>query len=313
MTLKKNVCKKLIVFLIMMAAGICFAQEKYNVYFYGVITPSSQENQKNITLDLFAAQIRVFSEIEFVDRRNSGFDANYSKLSDKDADSLNENTVFNLIPSSPDLKDGNKAIIIVSKIDKTDDETWLCNIYAKNLYTSKIDVASKSYESYYKILTESRTLFTNILSASTNQAVASSNSSKKIITEPVNETSMTIEGISGTWTGEDGITKIIIMRSGRGFVIFNNGASMNISISVEQSAGNTKILNIVQATPFNASYYPEIPRQQVLDVASSAKPIRWSFSLTGTGSLTGIKETLALDSSGKIGESQQTVKWEKAN
>ena len=47
--------------------------------------------------------------------------------------------------------------------------------------------------------------------------------------------------------------------------------------------------------------------------ATTAKPIKWSFSLTGTGSLTGIKETLAINDSGKIEESKKTVKWEKVN
>lgn len=313
MKLKINVYKKVILFLIMLQAAFCFSQEKYNVYFYGVITPSSQENQKNITLDLFSAQIRAFPEIEFIDRRNFGFDTNFSKLSDNAAENIDENSIFELIPASQDLKAGNKSIIIVSKIDKTDDENWQCNIYAKNLYTSKIDTAQKTFESYYKILTESRTLFSNILSASTNQIISTGNTSKKIQTEQITESSMTIEGISGTWAGEEGITKIIIMRSGRGFVIFNNGASMNISISVETTAEHTKMLNIIQATPFNASYYPDIPRQQALDFATTAKPIKWSFSLTGTGSLTGIKETLAINDSGKIEEGKKTVKWEKVN
>lgn len=313
MTLKKSAFRTLLIFLIMMAHGNMYAQEKYNVYFYGVITPPSQENQKNITLDLFAAQIRVYPDINFIDRRSYGFDSKYNSLSDKEADQIDENSIFNLIPQSQDLKEGTKSIILVSKIDKTDDEIWQCSIYTKNLSNSKIDFSKKTFESYYKILTESRTLISNVLSASTNQTLTTGSSSKKAQPEQITESSMTIEGISGTWTGEEGITKIIIMRSGRGFVIFNNGASMNISISVDNSEGSTKILNIVQAVPFNASFYPDIPRQQALDFASKAKPISWSFSLTGTGSLTGIKETLAADEAGNISQTKKTVKWEKSN
>ena len=284
-----------------MAVQNCFAQEKYNVYFYGIITPSSQENQKSITLDLFSAQIRSFPDISLVDKRLSGFDDNFAKLSDKDADKIDKNSIFSLIPDSPEHKDGSKSILIVSKIDKTEDETWICNIYTKNLYTSKIDHAEKNFESYYKILTDSRTLFTEILSASTDQQVASNSSAKKNTAEQISETSLSIEGLSGTWSGEKGITKIVIMRSGRGFVIFNNGASMNISISVEDSAKN-KILKITQAMPFNASFYPDIPRQKVLEFSQSAKPIQWIFTLDSNGSLSGKKDTLSIDTSGNVTE-----------
>ena len=38
------------------------------------------------------------------------------------------------------------------------------------------------------------------------------------------------EFLSGTWGGEDTIDKIVIMRGGRGFVIFKNGSSMNITV-----------------------------------------------------------------------------------
>lgn len=306
---KKSVFFSILTFLFFAASVNCYAQEKYDVYFYGVITPPSQESQKNITLDLFSAQIRSFPEINFIDKRLSGFDVNYSKLTDKEADRIDSTSIFNLVPASQEHSDGSRSIILVSKIEKTEDEEWICNIYTKNLYTSKIDFVKKSFESYYKVLTDSKSLFNEILSVSADVKVNSNSSVKKTGSDQVMTTSMSIEGLSGTWAGEKGITKIVIMRSGRGFVIFNNGASMNISISVEDS----KTLKITQAMPFNASFYPDIPRQKILEYSKKAKPIEWTFSLSGNGTLSGTKETLILDESSSVIPATINVSWNKIN
>lgn len=312
MRFKKKSCI-IFIFLIFITIINVFGQEKYDVYFYGIVVPLSQENQKNITLDLFTAQIKVFPEVNLIDRRNSGFDTNYSKLSEQDAKSLTKESIFDLIPQEKNLQQGQKAILFLSKIDKTEDENWICSIYTKNLSTSKIDVIQKKFDSYYKILTDSRTLIADILAISTDQQIKSLSNKRTEQSNPVAQSPMTIEGLSGTWRGEKGITKIVIMRSGRGFVIFNNGASMNISISVDELEQNTKILKITQSAPFNASFYPDIPRQKILENSNNAKPIQWSFELTGTNSLTGFKETLVLDENGIVSQNTQTVKWEKIN
>lgn len=311
MLLKKRLLKTFLIILLLSTNFICYAQEKYNVYFYGVIIPPSQENQKNITLDLFSAQIRAFPEINFFDRRNEGFDKKYDSLSDKEANTLDEKTIFKLIPSSTDSIEGNKSILLVAKIDKNDDDKWSYGFYTKNLYNGKINSIEKTSDSYYKILTESRTHINSLLSSATNQKAVSAEETQVQKSQTASEP-ISMDGISGTWAGEEGITKVIIMRSGRGFVIFNNGASMNISISVD-TVGSDKVLNIVQASPFNASYYPDIPRQQILNFASTAKPIKWTFNVSENSTLSGKKETLTIDNEGSVAETKLSVKWNKIN
>lgn len=289
------------------------AQEKYNVYFYGVVTPVSQDSQKNITQDLFSAQIRVISEINFIDRRDAGFREKYSSLSDSEIAGLSKDSVFSLLPDSAELKQGLKSIALTASIEKTDDENWKCRVYAKNYDSSKTFVKEKEFESYYKVLAESRTLIVEVLSECSEVALSTGQVSRRPPMEPINEVAMTVEGVSGTWNGENGITKIILMRSGRGFIIFNNGASMNITISVELNKEEHKILKITQAGPFNASFYPDIPRHEILSFAQDAKPIEWNFVLTGTGTLIGFKDSLTMDENGKIFQARSRVKWDKLN
>ena len=307
---KKNIFS--LIFLMLVSTACCFAQQ-YTVYFYGIVSPFSQDNQKNLTQDLFCAQIRSIPDINFIDKRNSGFAENVKKLSDSEIQKLEPETIAELLPEDKNIKEGDQVIIFFSKIDKIEEENWKCTFYTKNFSTLKIDSISKDFDSYYKILTDSKTSIAEILSASTGVTVSVSQMPKRTPKEAINEVAMTVEGVSGTWSGEDGITKIVLMRSGRGFVIFNNGASMNISISVEKTEHDHKVLKITQLGNFNASFYPDIPRQKALSYAQDSKPIEWVFVLTGDTTLIGFKNTLGLDGAGNVAEVKNKVKWSKIN
>ena len=120
------------------------------------------------------------------------------------------------------------------------------------------------------------------------------------------------ESLSGTWTGEENINKIVILRGGRGFVIFKNGASMNVTVTLSEE--NPSDIIILQNGRANASFYPELPRNMALKAALDASPIRWILKLTDSNTLTGNKETLLPETDGdsyKIGLLK--VKWEKIN
>ena len=67
---------------------------------------------------------------------------------------------------------------------------------------------------------------------------------------------MTLDTLAGTWTGDTLIDKIVILRGGKGFVIFKNGASMNIVISINGSS-----VTVIQKGRSNASFYPELSRE----------------------------------------------------
>ena len=108
------------------------------------------------------------------------------------------------------------------------------------------------------------------------------------------ETGVDIESLAGTWGGEPYADKIIILRGGRGFVIFKNGATMNIKITVKKAsiAGKNTSLEISQVGKSNASFFPELPREQALACAARAAPITWNFALTSQDTLEGIKNTV---------------------
>jgi len=69
---------------------------------------------------------------------------------------------------------------------------------------------------------------------------------------------------------------------------------MNIKISVKSVSigGKTTNLEISQVGKSNASFFPELPREQALACARTASPITWNFSLTSADTLEGVKNTV---------------------
>ena len=117
-----------------------------------------------------------------------------------------------------------------------------------------------------------------------------------------------MDSLAGTWVGEQLIDKVIILRAGKGFVIFKNGASMTIAVSIK---GNN--VSVVQQGRSNASFYPEIARELALKNAATASPISWSLILVGESTLKGTKTTLVEDkkSSSGISVGSIEVQWTK--
>ena len=69
---------------------------------------------------------------------------------------------------------------------------------------------------------------------------------------------------------------------------------MNIKISVKKATidGKNTNLEISQVGKSNASFFPELPREQALACAATASPIKWNFSLTSADTLEGVKNTV---------------------
>ena len=117
-----------------------------------------------------------------------------------------------------------------------------------------------------------------------------------------------IEIHAGTWAGEEFIDKILILRSGKGVIIYKNGAIMNVSVSIDGST-----VHIVQTGRSNASYFPELPRAAALKNAASAPPIEWNLILTADGALEGSKQTLIQNGSSPSEVKKGTVEviWQR--
>lgn len=288
----------------------CFSQNvdnKIDVHFFGIIIPPTLENQKNISENLLSAHLRIIPEITFIDNTKPGIEKQISNLPENTPaiEYLDKIDRSFLIPNK-------QAIGIFAIINKIDEENLECTIYTQNFLSGQNFSLTENFKSFYKLLTDVKSSITNLISKTANIQLTAIQAPKRQMPK-INELAMTVEGVSGTWSGEKEINKIILMRSGRGFVIFSNGASMPINVSIEINERNHKILKITQQGNFNASFYPDIPRQKALEYSQKASPIQWNFILTETGSLEGFKYTLVLDSDGKVAEQKKHVSWNKIN
>jgi len=217
-----------------------------------------------MTTDLFYTQLQSLSGYTVVDKRTISYDAD--------------------IPSS-------NTISFYAEIEESGDDGWLCTLNAIKNSNGKNVSETKKYTSYYKILLDAKSSLENLLlsldeNINFNSAVNSNPGSN------LKEENVTVEKLSGTWTGEPLVDKVVLLKGGRGFVIFKNGASMNITVSV-----SGKTVFIKQSGKSNASYFPEIPRNVALQNASTAEPVIWTLSLVSPNTLKGKKNTLVTDKS----------------
>lgn len=263
-----------------------FAEDLKQIDFYGVASKDTEKNMLSMTEDLFFAQLKELS-YTIEDKRYENFSSDYFSNA---CDFLVSN------------KKGTAAIFAV--ITKLDTGKWEMKINFLEYNNTAPRTTDQVYDSYYKILMESKSSLTStltqLMSTSSAKTNASSDSSEEI----------TLEDLAGSWNGGKYINKVIIMRGGRGFVIFKNGASMNISVKIEKNEGIQSI-NIIQTSGNNASYFPGIERKKALEAAMSAKPISWNLKPVDKNTLTGTENTLTEDSAGNIKEGSVSATWKK--
>ena len=286
--MNKNVFFKKTVFLLALALfldGLSFAQEaerKFSLYYYGVVTNVNDQNMLNITQDLFYAQLRGIGWLETYDRRDDEIKDSYSQIQTDE----NCEAFFKLAEGAVPAE--NSMLFAARVYRPRSDEKWSCAFAVKNLQSGEIFSKSKEYDSYYKILTDAKLLIQRVVSEAAGNVSSDAGAAQSGYSAARQEgPAGGAQSLAGTWGGEKTASKIILLRSGRGFIVFNNGATMNVAVFVQ---GNS--VRIVQRDKFNASFYPDIDRQIVLNYAESAPPIEWEFELLDDGSLSGKKKTL---------------------
>lgn len=273
-----------------------FSEEVKKIDFYGVYSQDADKNMLNMTEDLFYTQLRELS-IDLIDKRQQQFS--------QSEESFNPLTYDFLLTS-----DKNSYALFV-QIKKLPTLKWECSIFLKKLSSEKTYSTTKEYDSYYKILMESKTnlkgMLIDLLDSTKN--LASASETEEITSDQIISTDV----IAGSWKGENFIDKIVIMRGGRGFIIYKNGASMNILINISKNEENgSPTININQASRNNASYYPELQRKDAMEYAIDAQPIEWSFKLANAKTLKGTKSTLVQKMPGVAPEQDIIdVEWTK--
>ena len=262
--MKKRITKFLTILAVLffsLQSAIC---QPYNIDYYGIVSSEIDDNMAKMLSDLYYTQFQEISSFYVTDKRTQD--------------------CLKTIPSNDSIDSSNFSFYsIITK----ENAKWISNLTIKNKNINHS--VKKEFDSFYKILMEPK----DILQASLKDLVLQKTvvSTEEQTEQPtINLPQISTEFLSGTWYGENNIDKIVIMRGGRGFVIFNNGASMNIS--VELSNASKKTIKIKQNGRSNASFYPDLPRQVALKVAVNANPIEWNFELLDDNTLKGKKSTL---------------------
>ena len=261
--------------------------------YYGVISESADSNMLKMAQDFFFTQLNAIDGISVQDKRPD---------------------TGTILRSLPETAAGSaKKITFYAEITEEKKEGdavwWSCSFIAKTMASSEETAwkKTKEYDSYYKMLTNSKDTIHELLNTVKENTRGAESSSPYSKTMTAGQEGFDIETLSGTWNGEPFADKIVILRGGRGFIIFKNGATMNISVSSE---GNSSV-KVRQTGKTNASFYPDLPREKVLSVAATASPIEWNFTLKGNDMLSGTKTTLIDDNLGNITTGTQKVTWYK--
>lgn len=275
LNLKKHI--KRFFLMITATTGIATA-ESLQVDYYGVVSSSSDANMLKMAQDVFYTQLKSIDSIIVVDRR-----ADVSKT----------------MMDFPSLDQSSSRIAFYAEIDEEKDlfnETkWNCKFNAVTPKDGITHTKTEVFESYYKILVNSKNSIEALLGEFMRPEKTAQDADRQNL-DGNSASSIDIEMLAGTWAGENGTDKIIILRGGRGFVIYKNGATMNIKISAGKNGANS--IEIQQTGSSNASFFTELPRETALQYAPSADPIVWNFKITSQNSLEGTKTTLLPDGSG---------------
>lgn len=286
----KHVLHFSLIFLILMLGQKAFAQSNIKIDYFGVISSEIDENMYKMTSDLYYTQLCEIQNFSVTDKRT-------------DAELQNEPSIQSI------SKDSLGFYAFIEK--KVGTGKWISTLIVINQSNGSKKTQKKEYDSYYKILMEPKTVLQDSIKTliGTNPPEIADASTDPPASSTSDASSAT-ELLSGTWTGEEIIDKIVIMRGGRGFVIFKNGASMNIAINFEDNSNNQIV--ITQNARANASFYPDIPRQLALREAINAEPIKWIFTLIDNNTLSGTKSTLITDGENVTPGTIQ-VTWNRKN
>ena len=277
-------------FVVSLFAFAAQSQSSRNVDFFGVISSDADANMIQMTETLYLTQLGEVPGISVIDRRQSGFAEAYKAHGE------------------PDFSKASSPLAFYALIEKKDSSSgkWDCTICIADIRANDIHSHTQTYDSYYKILMESKASLRSKFESLLNKQNPKESDRTNGVTVPDSRNSaVSTDSIAGTWGGEDYIDKIVILRGGRGFIIYKNGATMNISVS---AAG--KEVTVTQAGKSNASFFPELPREAALLAATDAPPLIWKLTVQNASTLSGIKTTL-IESKDGIVPGDVRIEWKR--
>lgn len=247
-----------------------FTEVKRSVVFFGAISSSQDTATIKLTEDLYYSQMLALTTISVKNRRDIVWNPSIA----------NEYVSTDNILFHAEIQEKNSG--------------WQCTLTALDMENGLAASKTFFYEGYYKILMDAKNSLLALfdqLEDGTAIAGTIEDAESEGISQALTQISM--EQLAGNWSGDSYITKIVIQKTGRGFVIFKNGATMNITVALSGATVTAQ-----QASGSNASFFPELPREVALKSAKTAAPVTWSFEITDWNTLTGTKQTLAMNDAG---------------
>jgi hypothetical protein len=118
-----------------------------------------------------------------------------------------------------------------------------------------------------------------------------------------------IDSLAGSWKGEDGIERIMILRGGRGVAVLSSGVSIPLEII---TSGEDLVVR--QKGSANPRQFADLPDPVAKQAAAIAPPLEWRFLITDDQqTLSGKKKDVRIKNDGKnvlsMDSREFTVSW----
>lgn len=168
---------------------------------------------------------------------------------------------------------------------------------------------SRVYDNSNRILLESRLLVRDLF----DQSVSLPDPVETAQTQPLPEQAGTdpapkmpignkelvpvenMDSLAGSWRGEDGIEKVMLLRGGRGVAVLTSGISLTLELLV--TGGE---LVIRQKGTANPRQFIDLPDPVAKQAAAIAPPLEWRFLISADQTvLSGTKKTVLIKNDGK--------------
>lgn len=182
--------------------------------------------------------------------------------------------------------------------------TLVMYIMPDNVKTAEI---TRNYDSYNRILLESRTVLKELIEAMARTSPQGNGQVEQVKFIPVTN----LDSLSGSWKGEEGVEKVVILRGGKAVAFFSTGISMQLELSLSEGK-----LIARQKGPNQVKYFVFLPAMVATKVAATAPPASWELSLTeDRQNLVGIHHTVEVSHNGtdviSVEEVSPQVKWSR--
>lgn len=132
-------------------------------------------------------------------------------------------------------------------------------------------IISKVYGSINKILLDSRLLVFNLFDFSVPLEQIASTAPQS---EPVAEFGYveTVDSLAGSWKGEPGLDRVMILRGGRGMAVFSSGVSVSLELKIDNG-----YLLVTQKGSLQPRQFLNLPDAIAQQAVQQTNPPQWRF------------------------------------